>query len=75
MRSSQVDDFTTQLGTVVAFQCAQSQRGLQNLAGAYGRKLQPQEFSDVYLERGVAFAKLPERLPERIRAWQPTTAD
>ncbi len=67
----QADDFTTQLGTVVAFACAQSQQGLRNLAGAYGRKLQPQEFSDTYLERGVAFAKLPNRQPERIRAWQP----
>ena len=67
----QADDFTKQLGTVVAFACAQSTRGLKDLGGAYGRKLQPQEFSDTTLPPGVAFAKLQNRAAERVRAWEP----
>jgi hypothetical protein len=65
----QADDFTTQLGTVIAFACSQGQRGLRALQGAYGRRLQPQEFSDTFLPTGVAFAKLPGREAERIRCW------
>jgi DNA sulfur modification protein DndE len=65
----QADDFTKQLGTVIAFACAQSQRGLKALQGAYGRRLQPNEFVDTYLPTGVAFAKLPGREPDRIRCW------
>ncbi len=67
----QADDFTTQLGTVIAFACAQSQKGLGALQGVFGRKLQANEFSDTYLVGGVAFVKLPGRDPERIRCWQP----
>jgi len=66
----QADDFTTQLGTVIAFACSQGQRGLRALQGAYGRRLQPQEFSDTFLPAGVAFAKLPGRDAERIVCWQ-----
>lgn len=69
----QADDFLSQLGTVIAFACAQSQRGLRALAGVFGRKVQPNEFSDTYLTKGVALVKLPEREPERIRCWQPIT--
>ncbi len=64
----QADDFTSQLGTVVAFACP-ALRGLRALQGAYGRKLQPREFSDEHLTDGVAFAKLPGRAPERVRCW------
>ncbi len=67
----QADDFTTQLGTVVAFACAQSQKGLRSLQGAFGRKLQPQEFSDTQLPTGVAFVKLPGRQAERVACWLP----
>ena len=67
----QADDFTKQLGTVVAFACAQSTRGLKGLGRAYGRKSQPQEFGDTTLPPGVAFAKLPNRAAERVRAWRP----
>jgi len=67
----QADDFTQQLGTVIAFACSQSRTGLRALQGAYGRKLQPQEFVDTQLPPGVAFAKLPNREAERIRCWQP----
>ncbi len=63
------DDFTTQLGTVISFACAQSQRGLRALQGAYGRRLQPSEFSDTYLPTGVAFAKLPGREAQRVQCW------
>ena len=66
----QSDDFTTQLGTVVAFACAQSSQGLRALQGVYGRKVQPQEFADTYLPKGVAFAKLPGRTAERIKCWE-----
>ncbi len=65
----QADDFTTQLGTVIAFACNQTQRGLSALNGAYGRRLQPTEFSDTYLPPGVAFCKLPGRRPERVQCW------
>lgn len=67
----QADDFTKQLGTVVSFACAQSDRGLRSLQGAFGRRLQPTEFSDTFLPPGVAFTKLPNRQPERIICWQP----
>lgn len=67
----QTDDFTTQLGTVVAFACAQTQRGLGALQGVFGRKLQASEFSDTYLTPGLAFVKLPGHPAERIRCWQP----
>lgn len=65
----QVDDFTTQLGSVVAFACAQTQRGLRALRGVYGRALQANEFADTWLPQGVAFCKLPGREPERITCW------
>jgi DNA sulfur modification protein DndE len=65
----QVDDFTTQLGTVIAFKCNQTSKGLRALQGAYGRRLQPEEFGENYLPDGVAFVKLPGREPERIRCW------
>jgi hypothetical protein len=69
----QTDDFTTQLGAVIAFACSQTQRGLGSLQGVFGRKLQASEFTDTYLTPGVAFVKLPGREPERIRCWQPET--
>ncbi len=68
----QADDFSTQLGTVVAFACNQTRSGLGALTGAFGRKLQAAEFSDTQLEAGVAFVKLPNRIPERMRCWSPT---
>jgi hypothetical protein len=67
----QADDFLSQLGTVVAFACNQTRTGLGALGGVFGRKLQAAEFSDVHLEAGVAFVKLPNRPPERIRCWVP----
>ncbi len=63
-------DFTTQLGAVISFYCNQTQRGLRSLQGVFGRKLQSEEFSDAYLETGVAFTKLPGRQPMRIRCWK-----
>lgn len=69
----QADDFTTQLGAVIAFACAQTQRGLGALQGVFGRKLQASEFSDTWLPNGVAFVKLPGCEPERIRCWEATT--
>jgi hypothetical protein len=69
----QTDDFTTQLGAVIAFACAQTQKGLGALQGVFGRKLQASEFSDTYLPPGVAFVKLPGHPPERIRCWSPET--
>jgi hypothetical protein len=65
-------DFMTQIGTVVAFACNQSKGGLKALEGAFNRKVQTREFSDTYLEQGVAFCKLPGRQPERIRCWTPS---
>jgi len=65
------DDFLSQIGTVVAFACAQSQRGLRSLEGVFGRKVQANEFSDTYLTPGLAFVKLPGREAERMRCWQP----
>ena len=66
-------DFTTQLGAVISFSCNQTHRGLRSLQGVFGRKLQSEEFSDAYLETGVAFAKLPGRQAMRIRCWQPSS--
>jgi DNA sulfur modification protein DndE len=63
-------DFMTQIGVVVAFACNQSRSGLKALEGVFGRKLQSNEFSDTWLEQGVAFCKLPGRQPERIRCWK-----
>lgn len=65
------DDFMTQLGTVVAFACSQSDKGLRALQGPFGRKLQAREFTDTHLPTGVAFVKLPHRQPERIQCWTP----
>ncbi len=65
----QADDFTTQLGSVIAFACSQTQSGLRALQGVYGRKVQPNEFIDTYLPTGVAFVKLPGRLAERVTCW------
>lgn len=67
----EADDFLSQIGTVIAYACAQSQRGLRSLEGVFGRKVQAQEFSDTYLTPGVAFVKLPGHEPERVRCWQP----
>lgn len=67
------DDFMTQLGTVVAFACSQSETGLRALRAPFGRRLQPQEFVDTYLPAGVAFVKLPGREPGRIRCWEPVS--
>jgi hypothetical protein len=67
----QADDFLSQLGTVIAFACNQTKNGLGALGGVFGRKLQAAEFSDTQLEPGVAFVKLPNHPPERIRCWTP----
>jgi hypothetical protein len=67
-------DFTTQLGAVISFYCNQTHRGLRSLQGVFGRKLQAEEFSDAYLETGVAFAKLPGRQAMRIKAWAPVSS-
>lgn len=68
------DDFLSQIGTVVAFSCAQNERGLRALAGVFGRKVQSNEFSDTYLTPGLAFVKLPGHQPERVRCWEPNLA-
>ncbi|MGQ3055813.1 MAG: helicase HerA domain-containing protein [Nevskia sp.] len=62
-------DFMTQIGVVIAYACNQSRSGLKALEGVFGRKLQANEFSDTWLEKGVAFCKLPTRQPERIQCW------
>ena len=62
-------DFMTQIGTVIAFACNQSDRGLSSLKGVFGRKLMPAEFSDSRLSQGLAFCKLPERAAEIVKAW------
>lgn len=64
-------DFMTQIGSVVAFACNQSSGGLRALEGAFGRKVQTREFSDTYLEQGVAFCKVPGREAERVKCWSP----
>jgi hypothetical protein len=70
----ELDDFTRQLGTIVAFACAQSQRGLRNMTGVFGRKVLPEEFSNSHLPRGVAFVKVPNRSPERVQCWGESVA-
>ena len=67
----QADDFLSQIGTVVAFACNQSRKGLGSLEGVFGRKLQAAEFTDTQLQPGVAFVKLPGREPDRIQCWTP----
>jgi hypothetical protein len=69
----EADDFTSQLGTVIAFSCNQTKKGLGALEGVFGRKLQAAEFADTQLEAGVAFVKIPGEPPQRIRCWQPST--
>ena len=73
-RTQRITLVTTLLDTVIAFACAQSTRGLRSLQGVFGRRLQPNEFVDTYLPPGIAFAKLPNREPERIRCWEPAKA-
>lgn len=68
----EADDFTSQLGTVIAFACNQTKKGLGALEGVFGRKLQAAEFADTQLEAGVAFVKIPGEPPQRIRCWQPS---
>lgn len=63
-------DFMSQIGTIIAFACSQSDRGLTALKGAYGRKLMATEFADSRLTEGLALCKLPQRAPEVIRCWQ-----
>ncbi|MBP7830370.1 MAG: ATP-binding protein [Kiritimatiellae bacterium] len=65
----EVDDFTRQLGVIVSFACAQSQKGLRNMIGVFGRKVLPEEFSSAHLPKGVAFVKAPGRNPERVQCW------
>lgn len=62
-------DFMTQIGSVIAFACNQSDRGLNSLKGVFGRKLMPAEFSDSRLTQGLAFCKLPEHTAEIVKAW------
>ena len=62
------NDFTTQLGTVVAFACNQTTKGLKAMQGPYGRKVQPQEFSDKHLDPFVAFCAV-NRRAVNVRAW------
>lgn len=64
----QNEDFMGQIGTVISFAC-NAQSGLAALQGAYQRRLQPAEFSEVQLGEGVAFCKLPGRPPEKVRCW------
>lgn len=68
----QADDFTSQLGTIVAFACV-ALRGLRALQGAFERKLQPAELSDSELPFGVALVKLPGEPAQKIRCWEPLT--
>ena len=62
-------DFLSQIGTVIAFACNQTDRGLTALKGVYGRRLMPNEFSDSRLTQGLAFCKLPQRDAEVVRCW------
>lgn len=67
------EDFTSQLGAVIAFACNQSKAGLRSLRGVYGRALQEREFSDTVLTPGLAFCKLPNRPAEQVRCWEPNS--
>ena len=63
-------EYMTQIGSVISFACSQTDKGLAHLSGIFGRKLQPKEFSENLLTKGLAFCKLPDHKPLIIRAFQ-----
>lgn len=62
------DDFLEQMGTIGAFALGSS--NVRNLAGAYGRKMRVEDFSDRNLPPGVALVKMPGLSPRKVIGWQ-----
>ncbi|WFS63398.1 DndE family protein [Pseudodesulfovibrio thermohalotolerans] len=62
------DDFLEQMGTIGAFALGSS--NVRNLAGAYGRKMRIEDFSDHNLPPGVALVKMPGLSPKKVIGWE-----
>lgn len=62
------DDFLSQMGTVAIF--ASSAQSVKSLRSVLGKKVQPEDFSDRELTRGVALVKAPHRDPTKVLAWR-----
>jgi hypothetical protein len=59
----------SQLGTVIAFACSKTDRGIKSLEGPFGRRLRGSDFADTSLTKGVALVKTPNRSHMKIQAW------
>jgi DNA sulfur modification protein DndE len=64
----EADDFLSQMGTIGVF--TSSAKSVTSLSAALGRKVRPEEFSDVELQPGVALVKRPGAEASRVIAWK-----
>ncbi len=62
------DDFLSQMGTIAVFNS--NAQSVKNLRAALGRRVDPEDFSDKNLPKGVAFVKMPHRDPTKVIAWK-----
>jgi DNA sulfur modification protein DndE len=65
------EDFMSQLGTIIAFACSKTDRGIKALEGPFGRRLRGSDFSDTALTTGVALVKTPNLSHMKVQAWTP----
>ena len=65
------EDFMSQLGTVIAFACSKTDRGIKSLEGNFGCRLRGSDFADTSLTKGMALVKTPNRSHMKIQAWNP----
>jgi DNA sulfur modification protein DndE len=63
------DDFMGQLGTIISFACAKTDRGIKSLEGQFGRKLRGTDFSDAQLPKFEALVKIPDRGSMKVQCW------
>lgn len=64
----ETDDFLSQMGTIIVF--TSNAKSLRNLRTALGKRVEPEQFSDKELPRGVAWVKMAGREPVKVIAWK-----
>jgi len=64
------EDFLSHMGTIGVF--TSSAQSVRSLRAALGRKVDPEEFSDRSLPRGVALVKRPQKEATKVLAWKQT---